>query len=40
MIRVIKIFRIAKEKFRMRSQMYEVVIGYVCGLVRLGVQCG
>lgn len=37
-IRVIKIFRIAKEQFRMRSQMYERVIGCVCGLVRLRVQ--
>jgi DDE superfamily endonuclease/Helix-turn-helix of DDE superfamily endonuclease len=39
-IRVIKIFRVAKEVFRMRSQMYEVVIGCVCGLVRLRVQYG
>lgn len=37
-IRVIKIFRVAKEEFRMRSRMYEVVIGCVCGLVRLRVQ--
>jgi hypothetical protein len=37
-IRVIKIFRIAKEEFRMRSRMYELVIGCVCGLVRLRVQ--
>jgi hypothetical protein len=34
-IRVIKIFRIAKEEFRMRARMYEMVIGCVCGLVRL-----
>lgn len=39
-IRVIKIFRVAKEEFRMRSQLYEVVIGCVCGLVRLRVQYG
>ena len=38
LIRVIKIFRIAKEEFRMRSRMYESVIGCVCGLVRLRVQ--
>jgi hypothetical protein len=38
LIRVIKIFRIAKEEFRMRSRMYELVIGCVCGLVRLRVQ--
>jgi hypothetical protein len=37
-IRVIKIFRIAKEEFRMRSRMYEQVIGCICGLVRLRVQ--
>ena len=39
LIRVIKIFRIAKEEFRMRVRMYELVIGCVCGLVRLRVQC-
>ncbi|MGB3496360.1 MAG: transposase family protein [Elainellaceae cyanobacterium] len=38
LIRVIKIFRIAKEEFRMRSGMYEMAIGCVCGLVRLRVQ--
>lgn len=38
LIRVVKIFRIAKEEFRMRSRMYELVIGGVCGLVRLRVQ--
>jgi hypothetical protein len=38
LIRVIKIFRIAKEEFRMRSSMYERVIGCVCGLVRLRLQ--
>jgi hypothetical protein len=37
-IRVIKIFRIAKEEFRMRSRIYEVAMGCVCGLVRLRVQ--
>ncbi|MEY4558931.1 MAG: hypothetical protein RL024_1089, partial [Actinomycetota bacterium] len=37
-IRVVKIFRVAKEVFRMRSKMYEEVIGCVCGLVRLRVQ--
>lgn len=37
-IRVIKIFRIAKEEFRMRSRIYETAIGCVCGLVRLRVQ--
>jgi hypothetical protein len=38
LIRVIKIFRIAKETFRMRSERYEMVIGCVCGLFRLRVQ--
>ena len=38
LIRVVKIFRIAKEEFRMRSRIYELVIGCVCGLVRLRVQ--
>lgn len=38
LIRVVKIFRIAKEQFRMRSRMYELVISCVCGLVRLRVQ--
>jgi DDE superfamily endonuclease/Helix-turn-helix of DDE superfamily endonuclease len=37
-IRVIKIFRIAQEEFRMRMPMYEMVIGCVCGLVRLREQ--
>jgi len=37
-IRVIKIFCIAKETFRMREQMYEQAIRCVCGLVRLRVQ--
>lgn len=37
-IRVLKINRIAKQEFRMRSRMYELVIGCVCGLVRLRVQ--
>lgn len=37
-IRTIKIFRIAKELFRMRAQMYEEIIGCVCGLVRLRMQ--
>lgn len=37
-IRVIKIFRMVKETFRMREQMYEQAIRCVCGLVRLRVQ--
>jgi hypothetical protein len=38
LIRTVKIFRIAKELFRMRAPMYEAVIGCVCGLVRLRAQ--
>lgn len=34
-IRLIKIFRIAQERFRLRSEHYEQVILTVCGLVRL-----
>jgi 3-dehydroquinate dehydratase len=37
-IRVIKIFRVAKEEFRMHSRMHETAIGCVCGLVDLRVQ--
>jgi DDE superfamily endonuclease/Helix-turn-helix of DDE superfamily endonuclease len=37
-IRVVKIFRIAKEEFRMRAHKYEEVVSCVCGLVRLRVQ--
>jgi hypothetical protein len=37
-IRAIKIFRVAKQEFRMRSGMYESALGCVCGLVRLRVQ--
>jgi hypothetical protein len=38
LIRVVNIFRIAKEEFRMRARMYEMVISCVCGLIRLRVQ--
>ena len=37
-IRLLKIFRLAKEQFRLRAGMYEQAIGCVCGLVRLRVQ--
>ncbi len=36
-IRLIKIFRVAQERFRLRPQSYERVILTVCGLVRLRV---
>lgn len=34
-IRLIKIFRVAKERFRMKVNKYEQVILTICGLVRL-----
>lgn len=36
-IRVIKIFRVAQERFRLRRETYEQVILTVCGLVRLRI---
>ncbi len=36
-IRLVKIFRVAQERFRLRPQNYELVILIVCGLVRLRV---
>src|SRR5919199_1517314 len=35
-IRLVKIFRIAQERFRLRPQNYELVILTVCGLVQRG----
>lgn len=37
MIRLIKIFRAAKERFRMKRDKYEQVILAICGLVRLRI---
>ncbi|PSB47287.1 IS5/IS1182 family transposase [Cyanosarcina cf. burmensis CCALA 770] len=37
LIRLIKIFRIASERFRLHSQVYEPIILTVCGLVRLRI---
>ncbi len=34
-IRTVKIFRVAREKFRLNMNKYERVISVVCGLVRL-----
>ena len=36
-IRLLKIFRIAQERFRLRSKHYDQVIQVVCGLVRLRI---
>lgn len=37
LIRVLKIFRVAQERFRLRKETYEQVISTVCGLVRLRI---
>jgi len=37
MIRLVKIFRITKERFRLRPESYNKVILLVCGLVRLRI---
>ena len=37
-IRLVKIFRIAQERFRLRQKHYEQVILTVCGLVRLRIR--
>ncbi len=37
-IRLVKIFRIAQERFRLRAKNYEQVIRLVCGLVRLRIE--
>lgn len=36
-IRLIKIFRVAKERFRMKGDKYEQVVLTICGLVRLRI---
>ena len=36
-IRLVKIFRVASERFRLRPQVYERVIFTVCGLIRLRI---
>jgi hypothetical protein len=37
MIRIIKIFRVMEEKFRLKKEQYESVFNTVCGLVRLRI---
>lgn len=37
MIRLLKIFRVAQERFRLRREIYSLVIRAVCGLVRLRI---
>ena len=35
LIRIIKIFRVASERFRLHPSTYQQVIRVICGLVRL-----
>ncbi|MBD2530830.1 IS5/IS1182 family transposase, partial [Nostoc flagelliforme FACHB-838] len=37
LIRLLKIFRIASQRFRLRIDTYEQIILTVCGLVRLRI---
>ena len=36
-IRLIKIFKVARERFRLKDSNYEKVILTICGLVRLRI---
>lgn len=36
-IRLIKIFRVASERFRLKESNYEKIILTICGLVRLRI---
>ena len=37
LIRLVKIFRVAQERFRLNAQKYEQIIMTICGLVRLRI---
>ena len=37
LIRLVKIFRVAQERFRLNSHKYEQIIMVICGLVRLRI---
>jgi hypothetical protein len=37
LIRLVKIFRVAQERFRLNSHKYEQIIMIICGLVRLRI---
>lgn len=37
LIRIVKIFRVAQERFRLNPQKYEQIILTICGLVRLRI---
>ncbi len=36
-IRLVKIFRVAQERFRFNSDKYKLIVMTVCGLVRLRI---
>ena len=36
-IRLVKIFRVAQERFRLKSSKYEQIIMTICGLIRLRI---
>lgn len=37
LIRLVKIFKVAQERFRLNSRKYEQIIMTICGLVRLRI---
>lgn len=37
LIRLVKIFRVAQERFRLNTKKYEKIIMTICGLVRLRI---
>ncbi|BAY81515.1 hypothetical protein NIES267_09920 [Calothrix parasitica NIES-267] len=37
LIRLVKIFRVAQERFRLKSNKYEQIIMTICGIVRLRI---
>ncbi|MEA5612778.1 transposase family protein [Nodularia spumigena] len=37
LIRLVKIFRVAQERFRLNSSKYKQIIMTICGLVRLRI---
>ncbi|QXE26049.1 transposase [Richelia sinica FACHB-800] len=37
LIRLVKVFRVAQERFRLHSRKYEQIIMTICGLVRLRI---
>ena len=39
LIRVVKLFKVAQERFRLRKERYASIISTICGLVRLRKGC-